>query len=87
PSRAAGARAAARAETERRRVERLWWRKEVLYWIGGAVIMNVLWAARSLGEGRLEDYWPAWPLGIWAAILLSYVFWPSRETRRRREGG
>ncbi|MEV4259168.1 hypothetical protein AB0J52_38925, partial [Spirillospora sp. NPDC049652] len=66
--------------------ERLRWRKEILYWIGGAVIMNVLWAAKSLSAGRPEDYWPAWPLGIWGAILLSYVFWPSREAKRRREG-
>lgn len=79
----AGARAAARAESARRLADRLRWRKELLYWVGGAVIMNVIWAARSISEGRLEDYWPALPLGIWAAILISYVFWPERDKGRR----
>ncbi|RMI43357.1 DUF1707 domain-containing protein [Actinomadura harenae] len=83
----AGARAAARAETARRRADLLRWRKEILYWIGGAVIMNVIWVAGSISKGHLDTYWPAWPLGIWAAILLSYVFWPERDKRDRDRPG
>ncbi|MCP2343275.1 DUF1707 SHOCT-like domain-containing protein [Actinomadura rupiterrae] len=82
-SRSAAVRAAAHAATERRLADRLRWRKEIGYWAGGAVIMNVLWAAGSLSSGRAEDYWPAWPLGIWGAILLSYVFWPERDKKDR----
>ncbi|MFC4907483.1 DUF1707 SHOCT-like domain-containing protein [Actinomadura gamaensis] len=79
----AAARAAERAASARRVADRLRWRKEIGYWVGGAVIMNVLWVAGSLSSGRLEDYWPAWPLGVWAAILLSYVFWPARNGKER----
>ncbi|MEV5572282.1 DUF1707 domain-containing protein [Spirillospora sp. NPDC052269] len=82
----AGARAAAAVASAHRRADRLRARKEVLYWVGGAVIMTVLWAAKSISQGHLEDYWPAWPLGIWGAILLSYVFWPSRDNRNRGRG-
>ncbi|WP_245627480.1 DUF1707 SHOCT-like domain-containing protein [Actinomadura oligospora] len=82
-SRTAGARAAAVAASTRRAADRLRWRKEILYWVGGAVIMTVLWAAKSISQGHLEDYWPAWPLGIWGAILLSYVFWPARDKKNR----
>ncbi|XRQ15181.1 DUF1707 SHOCT-like domain-containing protein [Actinomadura welshii] len=75
--------ARARAENARRaakdKADKRAWRDEWAYWAGGAVIMTALWAVSSLREGDLDSYWPAVPLAIWAAGLISYAIWPSRD--------
>lgn len=47
------------------------WRNEWTDWAGGAVIMIAIWATTSLVNGQLNAFWPAIPLGIWAAVLLA----------------
>ncbi|TYB41330.1 DUF1707 SHOCT-like domain-containing protein [Actinomadura chibensis] len=72
-----------RAETARRTAEadadKRAWLDEWGYWAGGAAIMTVIWAASAVHEGEWTFFWPAVPLGIWAAILVSYAIWPSRD--------
>ncbi|WP_308283256.1 DUF1707 SHOCT-like domain-containing protein [Pseudonocardia nigra] len=51
--------------------ERRKWRNEWRDWLGGAIIMIAIWATTSLVSGELIDFWPAIPLGIWAAVLLA----------------
>ncbi|WP_233159344.1 DUF1707 domain-containing protein [Pseudonocardia sp. MH-G8] len=40
-------------------------------WLGGAVIMIAIWGATSLVAGGLIAFWPAIPLGIWAAVIVA----------------
>ncbi|MGK5555685.1 DUF1707 SHOCT-like domain-containing protein [Actinomadura kijaniata] len=82
--RAEAARRAARAEADKRE-----WFNEWGYWGGGALIMTVIWGITCLREGDLRFYWPVWPLGIWAAILVSYALWPERaeDDKNGRGGG
>jgi hypothetical protein len=40
-------------------------------WLGGALIMLVIWAGTSLADGEVEGFWPAFPIGIWAAVLAA----------------
>jgi len=55
-------------------------------WITIACILVVVWALSGAGS-----FWPAWPLGIWGAILLASTIRglatgaPSQEARRRAE--
>ncbi|QXJ26266.1 DUF1707 domain-containing protein [Actinomadura graeca] len=70
--RAAAARRAARAEAD----EREWW-NEWAHWAGAAAIMTVIWGVTSLSEGEWRFFWPVFPLGVWAAILLACALWPS----------
>ncbi|SFO76094.1 MULTISPECIES: DUF1707 SHOCT-like domain-containing protein [Actinomadura] len=72
--RAEKARRAAKAEADRRA-----WNNEWGYWAGGAVIMTAIWAVTSLRAGEWTHFWPVVPLGIWAAILVSYAIWPSDD--------
>jgi uncharacterized protein DUF1707 len=47
------------------------WLNEWREWLGGAIIMIAIWATTSLVSGSLHAFWPAIPLGIWAAVLLA----------------
>ncbi|GAA4606186.1 hypothetical protein BJY16_005698 [Actinoplanes octamycinicus] len=67
------------ARAERRRRERAEWLAEWRYWLGGAVIMNAVWAVHSVRDGEPQRYWPVVPLGIWAAILVAVAIWPSEK--------
>jgi DUF1707 SHOCT-like domain len=55
-------------------------------WITVACILVVIWA---LSGGH--SFWPAWPLGIWGAVLLASTIRglatgaPSQDVRRRAE--
>ncbi|OLT03472.1 hypothetical protein BJF90_25555 [Pseudonocardia sp. CNS-004] len=60
-------------------VERHKWFDEWREWLGGAVIMIAIWGTTSLVSGSLHAFWPAIPLGIWAAVLVA-----ARSARRRR---
>jgi hypothetical protein len=55
------------------------WAAEWRYWTGGAAVMTAIWAATALRAGEWTFYWPAAPLAIWAAILISYAIWPARD--------
>ncbi|MFI0487431.1 DUF1707 domain-containing protein [Actinomadura sp. 9N215] len=72
-----------RAETARRtaraHADRRAWHDEWGYWGAGAAIMTAIWAASALRTGEWTFYWPAVPLGIWAAVLISYALWPSHD--------
>jgi uncharacterized protein DUF1707 len=52
-------------------VERRKWLNEWREWLGGAVIMIAIWGTTSLVSGSLHPFWPAIPLGIWAAVLVA----------------
>ncbi|GAA5123974.1 DUF1707 SHOCT-like domain-containing protein [Pseudonocardia adelaidensis] len=52
-------------------VERRKWLHEWREWLGGAVIMIAIWGTTSLVSGSLHPFWPAIPLGIWAAVLVA----------------
>ena len=54
------------AAAERRKLLNEW--RE---WLGGAVIMMAIWGTTSLVSGLPHAFWPAIPLGIWAAVLLA----------------
>ncbi|MEU6040399.1 DUF1707 domain-containing protein [Actinomadura sp. NPDC047616] len=77
-SRAAQAKAAAARRAARARADKRAWFDEWGYWAAGALIMTVIWAATSLQAGEWKTYWPAAPLGIWAAVLISYAVWPDK---------
>ena len=75
--------ARARADTARRTAQaehdKRTWAAEWRYWTGGAAVMTAIWGASALRAGEWTTYWPAAPLAIWAAILISYAIWPSRD--------
>lgn len=52
-------------------VERHKWLNEWREWLGGAIIMIAIWGTTSLVSGSLHPFWPAIPLGIWAAVLVA----------------
>jgi hypothetical protein len=56
---------------EKAAVERAKWWDEWRSWLGGAIIMIGIWAATSIAAQQFNPFWPAIPLGIWAAILLA----------------
>jgi hypothetical protein len=51
--------------------ERRKWLDEWRDWVGGAIIMIAIWATTSFVSGDPTPFWPAIPLGIWAAVLLA----------------
>lgn len=51
--------------------ERRKWLAEWREWLGGAIIMIAIWGTTSLVSGSLHPFWPAIPLGIWAAVLVA----------------
>ena len=51
--------------------ERHKWLNEWREWLGGAIIMIAIWGTTSLVSGSLHAFWPAIPLGIWAAVLVA----------------
>lgn len=40
-------------------------------WFAFALMFNLIWLFTVLASGELVGYWPAIPLGIWAAINLA----------------
>ncbi|MFJ2938430.1 DUF1707 domain-containing protein [Streptomyces sp. NPDC087219] len=72
-----------RSERDRRDLRD--WLAEWRYWLGGAVIMSGIWAARCAQKGELTYYWPVAPLGVWAAVLIAIAIWP-RDTDDSDEG-
>ena len=60
-------------------------------WLSVAVILTTIW----LLSGAHGDFWPAWPLGIWGAVMLASTIGGlargeprrqiEREARRRAE--
>ena len=52
-------------------VERRKWLNEWREWMGGAIIMIAIWGTTSLVNGSLHPFWPAIPIGIWAAVLVA----------------
>ena len=56
-------------------------------WVTVACILIVIWAL----SGNHDNFWPAWPLGIWGAVLVATTVSglasgaPHRDARRRAE--
>ena len=70
------------------------WREyfdEWRWWFGGAIIMSGIWGFQSISDGELNGYWPGWPLGIWALILVAMIFMPDDEddkkSKKKRKKG
>ncbi|WP_232661221.1 DUF1707 SHOCT-like domain-containing protein [Pseudonocardia sp. TRM90224] len=59
------------AKEEKATAERKEWFDEWRSWLGGAVIMLAIWGGSSVVSAELQPFWPAIPLGIWAAILIA----------------
>lgn len=58
------------------------WREyfdEWRWWFIGAIIMTGIWGFQSISDGELNGYWPGWPLGIWALILVAMIFMPDED--------
>ncbi|MEU1849472.1 DUF1707 domain-containing protein [Streptomyces sp. NPDC019990] len=64
---------------ERDRKDLAAWLAEWRYWLGGAVIMSGIWGVRCAKEGELTYYWPATPLGVWAAVLVALAIRPRED--------
>lgn len=52
-------------------------------WAGGAIIMLGIWTITSIVTGELRYFWPIFPIGIWALILLVGGLGDSRRGYRR----
>ncbi|MFB9608148.1 DUF1707 domain-containing protein [Streptomyces roseofulvus] len=61
---------------EREREERAEWYAEWRHWLGGLLIMTVIWGVTCLSAGELKFYWPVTPLAIWAAVLGAAALGP-----------
>jgi hypothetical protein len=57
------------------------WQSEWRDWVGGAVIMLAIWGTTSLVSGGLIAFWPAIPLGIWAAVIVAGALGRKPEDR------
>ena len=68
PAPAVVGRTAAKA-VERRREHLDEWRS----WGGTAVVLIAIWGISSVASGGALFFWPMFPLGIWAAILLAGI--------------
>ncbi len=55
------------------------WLVEWRYWLAGALIMSAVWAVQGLRHDDFGFYWPVVPLGVWAAVLVSFLLWPKRD--------
>jgi hypothetical protein len=53
-------------------------------WIGIAVLLNVIWLFTVISSGDFIFYWPAFPLGIMAAINLAHGLGNGDDRNRRR---
>lgn len=40
-------------------------------WGGTAIVLVAIWGISSVAAGRALFFWPMFPLGVWAAILLA----------------
>ena len=65
-------------------VERRKWLNEWREWLGGAVIMIAIWGTTSLMSGSFHAFWPAIPLGIWAAVLVAGAI--SKKDGKKEKG-
>lgn len=72
-------------QAERAAADRREWFDEWKAWLGGAVIMLAIWGTTSLVNGELTAFWPAIPLGIWAAILVASAFGGPNKADAKRE--
>lgn len=59
-----------RSAIEKQTARSGWW-DEWKSWLGGALIMIAIWGGTSIASADLQPFWPAIPLGIWAAVLLA----------------
>ncbi|MEJ8281430.1 DUF1707 SHOCT-like domain-containing protein [Pseudonocardia spirodelae] len=52
------------------------WLTEWRSWAGAAVVMVGIWLVTGLVSGDgFPSFWPAWPLGIWALVIVAGAFW------------
>ncbi len=49
------------------------------WWLAGVLVLTAVWGVNSLVDGELDRFWPAIPLGIWAAVLLALPLLPRKQ--------
>lgn len=73
-----------KAEDRQRRVARL--RAVWGSWLTVSVICTVIWLLSGItGHGHLTNFWPAWVIGPWGAMILAGTLGGGRN--RQRSGG
>lgn len=68
-------------EIARRREARTEWYGEWRSWAGTSVLLLGVWGMISLLAGEMTAFWPIFPIGIWALVLIGSAF------ERPRAGG
>ncbi len=67
------------ADARRQRRVENWnnWRS----WLAVAVLLNAIWLVSNIAgqHPNWHNYWPAWPLGAWGAVLLFRLVRPSDD--------
>ncbi|MFF2779407.1 DUF1707 domain-containing protein [Streptomyces sp. NPDC058052] len=61
---------------ERKRKELADWYAEWRHWLGGLLVMSVIWGVNCLRHEELDFYWPVTPLAIWGAVILAAALRP-----------
>lgn len=60
------------------------WREyagEWRWWLAGALVLTAVWGFQGVTDGELDQFWPAVPLGVWAAVLLAILVIPADSDR------
>ncbi|RRO13641.1 DUF1707 domain-containing protein [Saccharopolyspora rhizosphaerae] len=55
--------------------------KEWRDWAGAAVVMIAIWGVTSVASGELAFFWPAFPIVIWAAVVVAMTIEGPRKRR------
>lgn len=50
------------------------WYDEWRSWAGVAVLLTGIWGVTSIAQAELNFFWPIFPLGVWAVVILASVF-------------
>ena len=61
-------------EIARRREARTEWYGEWRSWAGTSVLLLGIWGMISLLAGEMTAFWPIFPIGIWALVLIGSAF-------------
>lgn len=69
------------AEQARKKKERREYLGAWQAWVAGSIIMTTIWGIMNFAAGQLTDFWPLWPIGVWAACLAGMALWPGDEKK------
>lgn len=72
-------------EVAERAEARTEWFGEWRSWAGTSAMLIGIWGLISIAAGELTFFWPMFPVGIWALVLISSAF--ERRPRSDGDGG